>query len=105
MASALGIVVVSALWWLYFDVAAILERTRLMQATGVELHRLALYAYSYLHLPMIAGIVLFALGSGTSHPSTERPAGSSAGGRSGRSCCWLSSQSRSWSRHSRHSAS
>ena len=62
VASALGIVVVSALWWLYFDVAAILERSRLVQVTGVELHRLALYAYSYLHLPMIAGIVLFALG-------------------------------------------
>ena len=61
-AAALGIVVVSALWWLYFDVAAIIERTRLMQATGLELHRLALHAYSYLHLPMIAGIVLFALG-------------------------------------------
>ena len=61
-AAALGIVVVSALWWLYFDVAAIFARTRLMQAKGVELHRLALHAYSYLHLPMIAGIVLFALG-------------------------------------------
>jgi len=61
-AAALGIVVVSALWWLYFDVAAIMERTRLMQATGLELHRLALHAYSYCHLPMIAGIVLFALG-------------------------------------------
>ena len=33
-----------------------------MQSTGVELHRIALHAYSYLHLPMIAGIVLFALG-------------------------------------------
>jgi len=61
-AAALGIVVVSALWWLYFDVAAIMERTRIMQATGLELHRLALHAYSYCHLPMIAGIVLFALG-------------------------------------------
>jgi low temperature requirement protein LtrA len=61
-AAALGIVVVSALWWLYFDVAAIMERTRLMQATGLELHRLALHAYSYCHLPMIAGVVLFALG-------------------------------------------
>jgi low temperature requirement protein LtrA len=61
-AAALGIVVVSALWWLYFDVAAILARRRLMQATGLELHRLALHAYSYLHLPMIAGTVLFALG-------------------------------------------
>ncbi len=61
-AAALGIVVVSALWWLYFDVAAIFARSRLVQARGLELHRLALHAYSYLHLPMIAGIVLFALG-------------------------------------------
>jgi low temperature requirement protein LtrA len=61
-ASALGIVVVSALWWLYFDVAAIFARRRLMEARGLELHRLALHAYSYLHLPMVAGIVLFALG-------------------------------------------
>jgi low temperature requirement protein LtrA len=62
VAAALGVVVVSALWWLYFDVAAIFSRRRLMQATGLELHRLALDGYSYLHLPMIAGVVLFALG-------------------------------------------
>jgi low temperature requirement protein LtrA len=61
-AAALGIVVVSALWWLYFDVAAIFARRRLIQARGLELHRLALHAYSYLHLAMITGIVLFALG-------------------------------------------
>jgi low temperature requirement protein LtrA len=60
--AALGIVVISALWWLYFDVAAIFARRRLMQATGLELHRLALHSYGYLHLPMVAGIVLFALG-------------------------------------------
>ena len=60
--AVLGIVVVSALWWLYFDVAAIFARRRLMQARGLELHRLALHSYSYLHLPMVAGIVLFALG-------------------------------------------
>jgi low temperature requirement protein LtrA len=62
VAAVLGIVVVSALWWLYFDVAAIFARRRLMQASGLELHRLALHSYSYLHLPMVAGIVLFALG-------------------------------------------
>jgi low temperature requirement protein LtrA len=62
VAATLGVVVVSALWWLYFDVAAIFVRTRLMQARDLELHRLALHSYSYLHLPMIAGIVLFALG-------------------------------------------
>jgi low temperature requirement protein LtrA len=60
--AALGIVVVSALWWLYFDVAAIFARGRLTQAQGLQLHRLALHSYSYLHLPMFAGIVLFALG-------------------------------------------
>ena len=62
VAAVLGVVVVSALWWLYFDVAAIVVRSRLSQATGLALHRLALHSYSYLHLPMIAGIVLFALG-------------------------------------------
>ena len=62
VAALLGVVVVSALWWLYFDVAAIFTRRRLMQARGVELHRLALHAYSYLHLPIVAGIVLFAHG-------------------------------------------
>jgi low temperature requirement protein LtrA len=58
----LGVVVVSALWWLYFDVAAIFARTRLTHAVGVEQTRLARDAYSYLHLPMVAGIVLFAFG-------------------------------------------
>jgi low temperature requirement protein LtrA len=61
-AAALGMVVVSSLWWLYFDVAAIFCRTRLVAASGLAQIRLALHAYSYLHLPMIAGIVLFALG-------------------------------------------
>jgi low temperature requirement protein LtrA len=73
VSAALGIVVVSALWWLYFDVAAIIARRRLVQATGLALHRLALHAYSYLHLPMIAGVVLFALGLKTTvdHPGDE----------------------------------
>ena len=62
VAAALGIVVVSALWWLYFDVAAILTRSRLLRESGVEQARIALHSYSYLHLPMIAGIVLFAFG-------------------------------------------
>ena len=68
--AALGIVVLSTLWWLYFDVAAIFALRRLVQAKGIELARLARDAYSYLHLPMIAGIVLFALGLKTTlgHP-------------------------------------
>jgi low temperature requirement protein LtrA len=62
VAAVLGIVVVTALWWLYFDVAAIFARTRLVMATGLEQARLARDAYNYLHLPLVAGIVLFALG-------------------------------------------
>jgi low temperature requirement protein LtrA len=58
----LGVVVVASLWWLYFDVAAIIARTRLVDARGVEQVRLARDAYSYLHMPMVAGIVLFAFG-------------------------------------------
>jgi len=61
-AAALGLVVVSTLWWLYFDVAAIFARRRLAEARGIERARIARDSYSYLHLPMVAGIVLFALG-------------------------------------------
>ena len=74
-AAALGIVVVSALWWLYFDVAAIFARRRLSQARGLELHRLALHAYSYLHLAMVTGIVLFALGLKTTLGDAGEPLG------------------------------
>ena len=62
LAAALGIAVVSALWWLYFDVAAIFARRRLTYLSGLDRARLARDAYSYLHLPMVAGIVLFASG-------------------------------------------
>ena len=44
-----------------------------MQARGLELHRLALHAYSYLHLPMVAGIVLFALGLKTTVGDVGEP--------------------------------
>jgi low temperature requirement protein LtrA len=46
LGAVLGIVVVSALWWLYFDVAAILARQRLVHATGVARARLARDAFS-----------------------------------------------------------
>ena len=72
-AAALGIVVVSALWWLYFDVAAIFQRTGLMGVHGVDRARMARDAYSYLHLPMVAGIVLFAFGLETTLHHVEDP--------------------------------
>ena len=69
-AATLGIVLVSTLWWLYFDVAAIVARRRFTEAEGLDRHWLGLHAYTYLHLPMVAGIVLFALGLKTTldHP-------------------------------------
>ena len=61
-AAILGIVVIAALWWAYFDVYALLAQRQLSRTTGATRARLARDCYSYLHLPMIAGIVLFALG-------------------------------------------
>jgi low temperature requirement protein LtrA len=49
--AALGVVVISALWWRYFDVAAIFARRELVRAEGVAQARLARDAYSYLHRP------------------------------------------------------
>jgi low temperature requirement protein LtrA len=73
VAAALGIVMVSALWWLYFDVAAHFARRRLMEAAGLALARLARDAYSYLHLPLVAGVVLFALGLKTTLDHVGEP--------------------------------
>ena len=61
-AAVLGIVVIAALWWAYFDVLAVLAQRQLSETSGATRARLARDYYSYLHLPMIAGIVLFALG-------------------------------------------
>jgi low temperature requirement protein LtrA len=57
-----GIAIAGALWWAYFDVIAPVAARRLAQAQGGARARLARDAYAYLHLPMIAGIVLLALG-------------------------------------------
>jgi low temperature requirement protein LtrA len=61
-AAALGLAVSAALWWAYFDVSALLAGRALAAEPAALRPRLARDAYSYLHLPMIAGIVLLALG-------------------------------------------
>jgi low temperature requirement protein LtrA len=61
-AALLGIAVVASVWWSYFDWVAFVSQARLTEATGAERAALARDLYSYLHLPMVAGIVLFALG-------------------------------------------
>jgi low temperature requirement protein LtrA len=61
-AALLGLAVAFALWWAYFDVVAIVAERRLRETTGTAQLEMARDSYSYLHLPMVAGIVLFAVG-------------------------------------------
>jgi low temperature requirement protein LtrA len=63
VAAVLGVAVAGALWWLYFDVVALVAERRLLNAAeGRERNEIARDSYSYLHFPMVAGIVLLALG-------------------------------------------
>ena len=62
-AAVIGIAIAAALWWLYFDIVALVAERRLSDAApGAERNAIARDSFSYLHLPMIAGIVLLALG-------------------------------------------
>jgi low temperature requirement protein LtrA len=62
IAATLGIAVVTTIWWTYFDVVAIVAARRLAEAKGAAQAAQARDSYSYLHLPMVAGVILFALG-------------------------------------------
>jgi low temperature requirement protein LtrA len=63
LAAVLGVVVAATLWWMYFDVTALVAERRLSNATeGRERNELARDSYSYMHFPMIAGIALLAVG-------------------------------------------
>ena len=63
VAAVLGVVVAGALWWLYFDVVALVAERRLRNApAGRVRNEIARDSFSYLHFPMVAGIVLLALG-------------------------------------------
>jgi low temperature requirement protein LtrA len=57
-----GLAVAAALWWAYFDVVAKVGERELRRRTGVARARMARDSYTYLHLPMVTGIVLFAFG-------------------------------------------
>ncbi|HWW66796.1 MAG TPA: low temperature requirement protein A [Solirubrobacterales bacterium] len=66
VAATLGVALAAAMWWTYFDIVAIVAGRRLARAeAGRELNEMARDSYSYLHLPMVAGIVLVALGMKT----------------------------------------
>jgi low temperature requirement protein LtrA len=62
-AAVLGVALTAAMWWIYFDVVAIVSGRRLAEAEpGRVQNEMARDSYSYLHLAMVAGIVLVALG-------------------------------------------
>jgi low temperature requirement protein LtrA len=62
IAAALGIASAVSLWWLYFDVVAHAAEHRLEEVGDRERVRIAVDAYSYGHFPIVAGIILAALG-------------------------------------------
>jgi low temperature requirement protein LtrA len=62
-AAVLGIGVVAAMWWTYFDIVALVSARRLIRAPeGKVRNELARDSYSYIHFLLVAGIILLALG-------------------------------------------
>jgi low temperature requirement protein LtrA len=57
-----GLTIAGSLWWAYFDVVSIVAERELRRLDGEARARMARDAYSYLHLPMVAGVALVALG-------------------------------------------
>jgi low temperature requirement protein LtrA len=71
VAIVLAIAVIGGLWWTYFDWEA--ERTAdvLISAEGARRAHLARDMFSYLHMPLVTGVVLLAIGLErmTTHPT------------------------------------
>src|SRR3712207_5750788 len=74
VAACVGIAIAAALWWLYFDLVALVAERRLSNAApGRERNTIARDSFSYLHFPMVAGIVLVALGLKKTLEHTDDP--------------------------------
>ena len=74
LAASIGMAVAAAQWWLYFDIVFHVAGRRLAAATvGREQNEMARDSYSYLHFPMVAGIVLVALGMKKTLGDVEEP--------------------------------
>jgi low temperature requirement protein LtrA len=73
-AAVLGTVVAAAVWWMYFDVVSIVAARRLARApVGDKQNSMARDLYSFLHLPMVVGIVLLSLGMKKTLAHVEDP--------------------------------
>ncbi|MFY1577891.1 low temperature requirement protein A [Verrucosispora sp. WMMD703] len=62
-AAVFGIFFTAALWWVHYDLIGPAARIALHATLGRARVLMARDAYAYLYLPMIAGIILFALGA------------------------------------------
>ena len=60
--SVLALAVSGALWWSYFDVTALVTERTLAAAEGARQIALARNGWSFLHLPMVIGIIGLSLG-------------------------------------------
>jgi low temperature requirement protein LtrA len=62
VAAIVGFVVAAAFWLAYFDFFTIRAQQLLTERSGAQQIAFARDVYSYLHLPMIVGIIVFAFG-------------------------------------------
>ena len=58
----MGLGIIVAMWWTYFDVNALAAERHLRVLSGIPQVRLAQQAYMFAHLPMIIGAIFFSLG-------------------------------------------
>ncbi|HEU4756354.1 MAG TPA: low temperature requirement protein A [Agromyces sp.] len=103
--SALAILLSIALWWIYFDTTALAAERELARLRGVERAGLAIDGYTYLHLLLIAGIVLAALGveDVIAHVEDAEPLGAfGAAALYGGVSCYLAGIGFFWLRAGRH---
>ncbi|MER7475760.1 low temperature requirement protein A [Micromonospora sp. NPDC000018] len=73
-AVAVNMILLASLWWAHFDTDAIVGHRTMQASPRRRRSALARDAYAYLHLPMVAGLMLLALGLRTllgliAHPS------------------------------------
>ena len=99
-ALVLGVAVNATFWWTYFGLSGGAEQ-RLEEATGTERAHLARDAYSYLHLPLVAGIMLFAVGAhdAVAHASTPLPLPSAIALAGGMALFYLADVAYRWRDH------
>jgi low temperature requirement protein LtrA len=73
-AAVLGIALAATMWWAYFDVVALVAERRLSALpVGRPQNEMARDSYSFLHFPMVMGVVLIALGMKTTLAHVEDP--------------------------------